>query len=83
MNFAPPTNHELMIVVVYESPSDFPGQYVARPQYLNCTTRELKKSRRRIVTDTYGPIKREMEDMMLVRVNRMAEDDPVIKEYWL
>ncbi len=83
MFFPSPKSHEFLTVVVYHNPSDYPDKFVARGHYLNCKTKEYKISREVMVSETYRPIERELEDMGLVKCMRHQDDDPCILENWV
>lgn len=71
-------NKGLLMWTVYQSPSDYPGLFISRPT--NILTRTPLPS----VLIAYSLTKlREALPVGLVRLNRQAEDDPVIVETWI
>ena len=83
MTFPQPKSHEFLTVVVYQNPSDYPDKFVARAHYMNYKTKEYKVSRQAMISETYRPIERELEDMGLVKCSRHPDDDPAIMENWV
>jgi len=72
----------VVIYVVYENPSDYPGKYVAKRDII-----KLGKLTRDpywiMVEKDYAVIKKEMQRLGLVWMQRHMGDDPVIKETWI
>ena len=64
------------IWVVYESPQDFPDQYVARRLHLCRPTTDF------IVGDTLVEVRAKLPKG-LFRIKRSALDDPRIRESWI
>lgn len=69
-------NENLMSWVIYNSPSDHPGKFVARKFNLDIPTSEHKTA------DTLDDI-RKLVSPGLVCLKRSENDDPVIVEVWL
>ena len=64
------------IWVVYESPDDFPDQYVARRILLNRPTGEY------VVGNTLIDVRSKLPKG-LFRIERSDRDDPLIRESWI
>lgn len=64
------------IWVVYESPPDFPDQYVARRIYLNQPTSDY------VVGDTLIDVRSKLPKG-LFKIERSERDDPQIRESWI
>ncbi|SNT23492.1 hypothetical protein SAMN06265795_11847 [Noviherbaspirillum humi] len=64
------------IWVVYESPVDFPDQYVARRLYLNQPTSDF------VVGDTLIDVRSKLPKG-LFRMERSERDDPQVRESWI
>jgi hypothetical protein len=62
--------------VVYESPPDFPDQYVARRFYLNRLTSDF------VVGNTMIEVRSKLPKG-LFRIERSDRDDPQIRESWI
>lgn len=67
----------LQIWVVYDHPSDFPNNFVARCFINNVPTTSI------MVCPDLGKIQDQMVEMGLVKLMPMPGDDPVILETWL
>jgi hypothetical protein len=67
----------LQIWVVYDHPSDFPNNFVARCFINNVPTASI------MVCPDLGKIQDQMVEMGLVKLMPMPGDDPVILETWL
>ena len=69
-------------IVIYDSPKDYPGQFVGRVWYI----REGKywPSKKPImVTKKLKEIRSFVQGLGMVRIPRCAQDDPCIKEVWI
>jgi hypothetical protein len=64
------------IWVVYESPDDFPDQYVARRIYLNRATPDY------VVGNTLIEVRSKLPKG-LFKIERSERDDPQIRESWI
>lgn len=62
--------------VIYKSPKDFPGKYVARRWWLDSPTGQF------LVADSLDDL-RAMLPTGLDPIGRMPGDDPVIVEVWI
>ncbi len=62
--------------VVYESPDDFPDQYVARRLHLNRLTKDY------VVGNTLIEVRSKLPKG-LFRIERSERDDPQIRETWI
>jgi hypothetical protein len=72
----------IQFVVVYESPKDYPGQYVGRVHFAGkglCWA----SADTFIVRDRIEDIRRLVAPMGMCRINRDAKDDAVIVEFWI
>lgn len=66
----------LTMWVVYNSPKDFPGLYVARKWVKNAPTSEL------VSAESLDEVRKQIPQG-LMRVPRDTRDDPVIVETWI
>jgi hypothetical protein len=64
------------VIVIYQSPSDFPGKYVARLWDLN------KPTKLAVVRDTLDEIRQAIPDRF-TRLAPSPKDDLVIEEIWI
>lgn len=64
------------IWVVYESPEDFPDQYVARRIHLNRSTPDY------VVGNTLIEVRSKLPKG-LFKIERSERDDPLIRESWI
>jgi hypothetical protein len=64
------------IWVVYESPDDFPDQYVARRIHLNRATPDY------VVGNTLIEVRSKLPKG-LFKIERSERDDPLIRESWI
>lgn len=64
------------IWVVYESPPDFPDQYVARRIHLNRQTPDY------VVGNTLIEVRSKLPKG-LFKIERSARDDPQVRESWI
>lgn len=64
------------IIMIFESPEDYPGKYVARVFDVD------KPTNLAAVADTYEEIQQAIPAGM-VRLERNEKDDPVILETWI
>ena len=64
------------IWVVYESPDDFPDQYVARRIHLNRVTSDY------VVGNTLIEVRSKLPKG-LFKIERSERDDPLIRESWI
>lgn len=62
--------------VIYESPPDFPNQYVARRLHLNHPTPDF------VVGDTLHEVRSRLPKG-LFRIERSERDDPSVRESWI
>lgn len=69
-------NSELVIWTVYDGPTDFPGEFVARKWLLDGATNELRKAK------TLEGLRAQLPKG-LARLPRAALDDPKIVETWM
>jgi hypothetical protein len=70
------TDDDDSIWVVYESPHDFPNQYVARRLHLNRPTSDY------VVGNTLVEVRRKLPKG-LFKIERSDRDDPQIRESWI
>jgi hypothetical protein len=64
------------IWIVYESPPDFPDQYVARRMKLNRPTGDF------VVGNTMNDVRSKLPKG-LFKIERSDRDDPLIRESWI
>lgn len=64
------------IWIVYESPPDFPDQYVARRMKLNRPTDDF------VVGSTMNDVRSKLPKG-LFKIERSDRDDPLIRESWI
>jgi hypothetical protein len=64
------------IWIVYESPPDFPDQYVARRMKLNRSTGDY------VVGNTMNDVRSKLPKG-LFKIERSDRDDPLIRESWI
>jgi hypothetical protein len=64
------------IWVVYESPEDFPDQYVARRFYLNRVTKDF------VVGNTLVEVRSKLPKG-LFKIERSKRDHPQVRESWI
>lgn len=64
------------IWVIYESPPDFPDQYVARRLQLSQPTLDF------VVGDTLNDVRSKLPKG-LIRIERSERDDPTVRESWI
>jgi hypothetical protein len=76
-----PAAGELPIWVVYDHPSDYPEQYVARQHIVSGDGDRPTGSF--VATKVLDDIRELMIKLGLVCITRSDEDDPVILETWL
>jgi hypothetical protein len=62
--------------IVYESPPDFPDKYVARRLQLSRPTSDF------VVGDTLIDVRSKLPKG-LFRIERSAQDDPLVRESWI
>jgi hypothetical protein len=72
----------IQFVVVYESPKDYPGQYVARAHFVGQGLRWASADTF-IVRDSIAGIRRLIAPLGMCRINRDIKDDAVIVESWI
>lgn len=72
----------LNIWTIYDSPSDYPGTYVARKWQVRAGG-TLVATGDSIVIKDLDLLRRTMQAMGLVCFDRHKDDDPVIVEAWL
>ena len=65
------------VIVVYKSPNDYPGKYVARLFDLDMPTRLV------FVADSYVELTDRIPVQQLTRMDRNQQDDPAIVEVWM
>jgi hypothetical protein len=70
------TDDDDAIWIVYESPPDFPDQYVAKKIKLNRPTGEF------VVGNTMNDVRSKLPKG-LFRIERSDRDDPLIRESWI
>jgi len=66
--------------VVYDHPSDYPDEYVARQHVVGVAGQQPTD---RMMTGTLESIRVALTNLGLVCITRSEEDDPVIVETWL
>jgi hypothetical protein len=66
----------LDVWIVYDSPSDFPGKFIARRFQMNTPTSDV------LSADTLEAL-RKLLPKGLVRLDRTAHDQPHIVEVWV
>lgn len=74
-------NLRLSMWTVYQSPTDYPGQFVARRWI--CDNNPPIATSDMLVSPLYEDIRRAMIERDMVRMQRNDEDDPVILETWI
>ncbi len=67
----------LPVITVYNSPTDYPGKYVARVFDVD------KPTTLAAVADTYEGLLEAIPTGNMVRLERNPQDDPVIVETWV
>lgn len=70
------TSDDDSIWVIYESPPDFPDQYVARRLHLNRLTQDY------VVGATLVEVRSKLPKG-LFKIERSDRDDPLIRESWI
>jgi hypothetical protein len=75
------SDKELIMWVVYDHPSDYPDQFVARQHIIGIGGQRLTD--RMMAASTLENIQAAMTNLGLVRIDRDMADDPVIVESWL
>ena len=70
------TDDDDSIWVVYESPPDFPDQYVARRLHMNKSTKDY------VVGNTLVDLRKKLPKG-LFKIERSERDDPMIRESWI
>lgn len=65
------------IITIYNSPTDYPGKYVARVFDVD------KATNLAAVADTYEGLLEAIPTGSMVRLDRNPNDDPVILETWV
>ena len=76
-----PETDMLSLFVVYENPSDYPGQFVVRQQVvINGSVYGHKEPL--AVHENYEEVINRLPPL-LFRTERFPDDDPCIKEVWL
>ncbi|MES2353667.1 MAG: hypothetical protein V4568_04535 [Pseudomonadota bacterium] len=73
---SPPEDDDGSIWVVYESPPDFPDQYVARRFYLARPTKDY------VVGNTLVDVRAKLPKG-LFKIERSKRDDPLVRESWI
>jgi hypothetical protein len=71
---------DLPLWVVYDHPSDYPRDYVARQHIIGVAG---QRPTDRIMTGTLDSIRVALANLGLIRLTRSDADDPVIVETWL
>jgi len=70
------TEDDDSIWVIYESPPDFPDQYVARRLHMNHSTKDY------VVGNTMIEVRSKLPKG-LFKIERSDRDDPMIRESWI
>jgi len=71
-----PQDDDDSIWIIYESPPDFPDQYVARRMKLNRSTGDY------VVGNTMNEVRAKLPKG-LFKIERSERDDPLIRESWI
>jgi hypothetical protein len=75
------TETDLPMWVVYDHPSDFPDQYIARQHIVGIEGNKVTD--RTMGSDQLEKVRAALRNLGLVRIDRSPEDDPAIMEVWL
>jgi hypothetical protein len=75
------TGHTLSMWVVTKNPSDYPGKFVARLNYITAEGR-FSLAGEPLTADSLDALRAKLP-LGLHRLPRWAHDDPVIVEVWL
>ena len=75
------TETDLPMWVVYDHPTDFPDQFVARQHIVGIAGNT--PTDRTMGSNDIEKVRAALRNLGLVKIDRSPEDDPVIVEVWL
>ena len=70
------------LYVIYDHPSDYPNDYVARCHYENLEIKVGSQDEVALVSKNVDALRKLLEEMGLVKIERFDNDDSVILETW-